>query len=184
MMSRRDQNPGCLQSASSLRRCTLHTNILVAIVEGLTVRLRKLHGSGLSAFRAVKAFGPMVPPGHSGNMRLRRDGSSQIRLPYSKEPTTLRSPDAAQRAASSAAWCAAAPGPLRTPALGKVPALRSGMKNAAPRPGHVGRVIPAFLEDCQIVTCSRLLPALVLVEHQRAFRGELRCVHGLAPWSA
>ena len=35
-----------------------------------------------------------------------------------------------------AAWCAAEPGPSRTPVLGTVPALRSGMKNAAPRPGH------------------------------------------------
>ena len=32
--------------------------------------------------------------------------------------------------------CAAEPGPSRTPAFGTVPALRSGMKNAAPRPGH------------------------------------------------
>src|ERR1700754_1812672 len=38
------------------------------------------------------------------------------------------------------AWCAAEPGPYRTPVLGKVPALRSGMKNAAPRPGHRRRV--------------------------------------------
>src|SRR5260221_3864445 len=35
-----------------------------------------------------------------------------------------------------AAWCAAKPGPYQTPALGTVPALRSGMKDAAPRPGH------------------------------------------------
>jgi hypothetical protein len=32
--------------------------------------------------------------------------------------------------------CAAEPGPSRTPVLGTVPVLRSGMKNAASRPGH------------------------------------------------
>src|ERR1700709_419272 len=31
---------------------------------------------------------------------------------------------------------AAEPGPYQAPAFGTVPALRSGMKNAAPRPGH------------------------------------------------
>jgi hypothetical protein len=35
-----------------------------------------------------------------------------------------------------AAWCAAEPGPYQAPAFVTVPALRSGMKNAAPRPGH------------------------------------------------
>src|SRR3954452_17204945 len=39
-----------------------------------------------------------------------------------------RAPDAAQRAASSAAWCAAEPGPLRAPVFGTVPALRSGIR--------------------------------------------------------
>jgi hypothetical protein len=39
-----------------------------------------------------------------------------------------------------AAWCAAEPGPLQSAAFGTVPALRSGMKNAAPRPGHGSRV--------------------------------------------
>ena len=34
------------------------------------------------------------------------------------------------------AWCAAEPGPLRTPVLDTVPALRSSVKNAAARPGH------------------------------------------------
>uniref|UniRef100_Q07I82 Uncharacterized protein n=1 Tax=Rhodopseudomonas palustris (strain BisA53) TaxID=316055 RepID=Q07I82_RHOP5 len=38
--------------------------------------------------------------------------------------------------AALAAWCAADPGPLRNAASAKVPVLRSGMKNAAPRPGH------------------------------------------------
>src|SRR4051794_3001551 len=40
------------------------------------------------------------------------------------------------RALRSAKRCAAEPGSLRTPYLCAVPALRSGMKNAAPRPGH------------------------------------------------
>jgi hypothetical protein len=35
-----------------------------------------------------------------------------------------------------AAWCAAEPGPLRSTAFVTIPVLRSGMKNAAPRPGH------------------------------------------------
>src|SRR5258707_2065172 len=56
-----------------------------------------------------------------------------------------RAPDAAQRAALAisaftrvfdALWCAAEPGPYQAPVFGTVPALRSGMKNAAPRPGH------------------------------------------------
>jgi hypothetical protein len=34
--------------------------------------LRKPGGADLSAFRAIEAFGPMVPPGHSPNMRLRQ----------------------------------------------------------------------------------------------------------------
>ena len=46
-----------------------------------------------------------------------------------------RAPDAAQRAAL-AEQCAAEPGPQRNTVPGTVPALRSGMKNAAPRPGH------------------------------------------------
>jgi hypothetical protein len=32
---------------------------------------------------------------------------------------------------------------------------------------------PLFLEDCQIVTCSRLIPALVLVDTKGALRGEI-----------
>src|SRR4051812_45858842 len=48
---------------------------------------------------------------------------------------TPRSPDAAQRVAL-AKRCAAEPGPSFSPATG-VPALRSGMKNTAARPGHV-----------------------------------------------
>ena len=36
-----------------------------------------------------------------------------------------------------AAWCAAEPGPYQAPVSGTVPVLRSGMKNAASRPGHV-----------------------------------------------
>jgi hypothetical protein len=35
-----------------------------------------------------------------------------------------------------AAWCAAEPGPYRTPVFGTVPVLRSSVKNAASRPGH------------------------------------------------
>ncbi len=47
----------------------------------------------------------------------------------------MRAPDAAQRAAL-AAWCAADPGPILHSASPWVPALRSSVKNAAPRPGH------------------------------------------------
>src|ERR1700754_4903304 len=47
----------------------------------------------------------------------------------------LRSPDAAQRVAL-AERCAAEPGPYRTPSFDTVPAQRSGMENAATRPGH------------------------------------------------
>jgi hypothetical protein len=35
-----------------------------------------------------------------------------------------------------AAGCAAEPGPYQSVVFVTVPALRSGMKNAAPRPGH------------------------------------------------
>ena len=35
-----------------------------------------------------------------------------------------------------AAWCAADPGPILPSASPSVPALRSSVKNAAPRPGH------------------------------------------------
>ncbi len=48
----------------------------------------------------------------------------------------VRAPDAAQRVAL-AQRCAAEPGPYRAPVFGTVPVLRSGMKNAASRPGHV-----------------------------------------------
>jgi hypothetical protein len=50
----------------------IDTNVLVALVEWPPVRLRKLGGAGLSTFRAIEAFGPMVPPGHCPNMRLRQ----------------------------------------------------------------------------------------------------------------
>jgi hypothetical protein len=50
----------------------IDTDVLIAIVECLPVRLRKLGGAGLSAFRAIEAFVPMVPPDHSPNMRLRQ----------------------------------------------------------------------------------------------------------------
>src|SRR4051794_12687772 len=55
---------------------------------------------------------------------------------------SVRASDAAQRVAL-AERCAAEPGPPRTPASGTVPALRSGMKNAAPRPGHEFATPPA-----------------------------------------
>jgi hypothetical protein len=35
------------------------------------------------------------------------------------------------------AWCAAEPGPYQAPVFGTVPVLRSGMKNAAPRPAKI-----------------------------------------------
>ena len=50
----------------------IDTDVLIAVVECLPFRSRKLGGAGLSTFRAIEAFGPMVPPGHSPNMRLRQ----------------------------------------------------------------------------------------------------------------
>jgi hypothetical protein len=51
--------------------------------------------------------------------------------------TTLSCVPRTQRSAPFfTAWCAAEPGPLRRAAPVTVPVLRSGMKNAAPRPGH------------------------------------------------
>src|SRR4051794_24906626 len=63
-----------------------------------------------------------------------------------------RVPGAARRAAL-AERCAAEPGPQQTPVLGTVPALRSGMKNAAPRPGHGGE---RHLNHCSLpaATCG------------------------------
>jgi hypothetical protein len=57
----------------------IDTNILVAIVEGQPVRLRKFDTADLSTFRAFEGFGPMVPPGHSPNMRLSQSRSSRYR---------------------------------------------------------------------------------------------------------
>jgi hypothetical protein len=56
----------------------IDTDVLIAVVECLPVRLRKMGGAGLSTFRAIEAFGPMVPPGHSPNMRLRQAPSLAV----------------------------------------------------------------------------------------------------------
>jgi hypothetical protein len=55
----------------------IDTNILAAFVECSPACLRKFDSTGLSAFRAVEGFGPMVPPGHSPNMRLSQSRSSR-----------------------------------------------------------------------------------------------------------
>jgi hypothetical protein len=55
------------------------------------------------------------------------------------------------------AWCAAEPGPLRTPVLGTVPVLRSGMKNAASRPGH-GFIIQTSFTLPQPQTAALMAP--------------------------
>jgi hypothetical protein len=48
----------------------IDTDVLTGVCA--PARLRKLGDAGLSTFRAIEAFGPMVPPGHSPNMRLRQ----------------------------------------------------------------------------------------------------------------
>jgi hypothetical protein len=53
-----------------------------------------------------------------------------------------------------AAWCAAEPGPFQTPVLGTVPALRSGMKNAAPRPGHGSALMSLHPRRCLQAACQ------------------------------
>jgi hypothetical protein len=50
----------------------IDTNVLIAVGVCAPARLRKLGDASLSTFRAIEAFGPMVPPGHSPNMRLRQ----------------------------------------------------------------------------------------------------------------
>src|SRR5882724_11151848 len=86
-------------------------------------------------------------------------------------------PDAAQRhkrvyarlrrAMALAERCAAEPGPLRTPVLGTVPALRSGMKDAAPRPGHES---PRFRTRRRLRACLKDAPFASLLAAARAFR--------------
>src|SRR6266852_5168108 len=63
-----------------------------------------------------------------------RRGVVKSRLEF-RARMEMRAPDAAQRAAL-AAWCAADPGSILHCAPSWVPALRSSVKNAAPRPGH------------------------------------------------
>jgi hypothetical protein len=57
-----------------------------------------------------------------------------------------------------AAWCAAEPGSYQTPASVTVPALRSGMKNAAPRPGH--EEAPCFYSTLPIFFTAAIRRAL------------------------
>jgi hypothetical protein len=52
-------------------------------------------------------------------------------------PRTQRNAISAFTRVFDALWrCAAEPGPYQAPVFGTIPALRSGMKNAAPRPGN------------------------------------------------
>jgi hypothetical protein len=71
----------------------VYANILVAIVECLTVRLRKFGIAGLFAPGTPKNSNPMVVGCHPGNMRLRRTRSSQISVSYSNcRIAQIRSP--------------------------------------------------------------------------------------------
>jgi hypothetical protein len=55
----------------------LDTDVLIAIVVCLTIRLRKFGATRPAAFRASESFGPLIASGHPANMRRKRSGSSQ-----------------------------------------------------------------------------------------------------------
>jgi hypothetical protein len=55
----------------------IDTDVLIAIVVCLTIRLRKFGATRPAAFRASESFGPLIASGHPSNMRLQRTGSSQ-----------------------------------------------------------------------------------------------------------
>src|SRR5436309_3183347 len=59
---------------------------------------------------------------------------------------TPRVPRTQRSAPFFTAWCAAEPGSSLLILTG-VPALRSGMKNAAARPGHEGRLLRGLAHD-------------------------------------
>src|SRR4051812_8387689 len=79
--------------------------------------------------------------------------------------------------------CAAEPGPSRTPAFGTVPALRSGMKNAAARPGHetAGHGIVPRTQRSAISAFTRVFDALWLLRSGALqSRGRTKLSHGRA----
>jgi hypothetical protein len=71
----------CLDNLEAIGKA-VYANILVAIVECLTVRLRKFGSVGLFAPGTPKNFNPIVGSCHPGNMHLRRTRSSQFRWAY------------------------------------------------------------------------------------------------------
>jgi hypothetical protein len=73
-----------VKAAAEFRRDNLKTNgseidtdILIAIVVCLTIRLRKFGATRPAAFRASESFGPLIASSHPANMRRKRTGSSQ-----------------------------------------------------------------------------------------------------------
>jgi hypothetical protein len=55
----------------------IDTDVLIAIVVCLTIRLRKFGATGPAAFRASEGFSPLIASGHPANVRRKRAGSSQ-----------------------------------------------------------------------------------------------------------
>jgi hypothetical protein len=55
----------------------IDTDVLIAIVVCLTIRLRKFGATRPTAFRASERFGPPIASGHFANMRRKQAGSSQ-----------------------------------------------------------------------------------------------------------
>src|SRR4051794_6883718 len=99
---------------------------------------RRQQHLGLDVFRCAMRLGFVEKSGKAvENLQEGGNGSVIERhvMLFSLDEECSRAPDAAQRVAL-AKWCAAEPGPYQAPVFGTVPALRSGMKNAAPRPGH------------------------------------------------
>jgi hypothetical protein len=91
---------------------------------------------------------PAFPTPLLGGTSLQSSGASrrEARSCVLGRGRGMRSPDAAQRAAL-AAWCAADPGSILHSASPWVTALRSSVKNAAPRPGHEARCLTGSRDD-------------------------------------
>src|ERR1700736_3229239 len=81
-------------------------------------------------------------PGHGTHCFTRyRDDRFAFEKDEERVPRMLRS------APHFAAWCAADPGPIVHSASPWVPALRSSVKNAAPRPGHGTHCFTRYRDD-------------------------------------
>src|SRR6266851_255104 len=103
----------------------------------------------------------------------------------------MRAPDAAQRhqrvnarlrRAALAAWCAADPGSVLHSAPSWVPALRSSVKNAAPRPGHevVSKVGCLKIESGMTLgSQSARSTSTALCDNRLPQQHRIRAVHGL-----